>query len=242
MGYILTPLLVIFCLVMISAGLFVNPEVVHIQAVPQNFFMYGLVEGYFTFNAIAACSLLACCSLACVALPKTKFTRIWHLTFSCFGQFNWWRYAGRSFILGLAAVSAKHGHMLAQNNIPPEQILTALAYYLLPGKLGIFASMIVILACLTTALALTKLFAEFLQDISKNRISYIWGLVITLGVTWIMSTLGFSGLLVWFAPIIKICYPIVIALSIYNAAGWIYTRFQNPPLAARRCFKKGGES
>ncbi len=224
LGYILTPLLVIFCLLMISAGLFLPPEMPHIQDAPQNFFVYGLVEGYFTFDAIAALFFAGLLLTSLRSFAKDKIHEYGTLRLAFSASLIGGGMLGLIY-LGLAAVSARHGYILAQANIPPEQILTALAYYLLPGKLGIFASVIVMLACFTTALALTKLFAEFLQDISRQKISYAWGLVITLSVAWIMSALGFSGLIAWFAPIIKICYPIVIALSIYNAAGWVYRRY-----------------
>ena len=54
LGYVLTPLLLLFCLALVVFGIFAPPVVENIQAEENRFLLYGLIEGYFTLDAVAA--------------------------------------------------------------------------------------------------------------------------------------------------------------------------------------------
>jgi branched-chain amino acid:cation transporter, LIVCS family len=217
LGYVLTPLLLIFCLYLVVVGLMMPPEVVNIQQADRNYFLYGLVEGYFTLDAVAAlffAGILLKSIKSMAAHHGPQYVLKTALSASLIG-------GGLLALvyLGLTAVAAQHGQFLFREDVGAQQILTALSYHLLPGKLGAISAAIVLLACLTTALALAALFADFMREEALKRkinLSYGVALALTLLVTFLMSTLGFSGLMGWVGPVIVFCYPLFIALSVCN--------------------------
>jgi LIVCS family branched-chain amino acid:cation transporter len=75
----------------------------------------------------------------------------------------------------------------------------------------------VALACLTTAIALANVFAEYMHRvIFKKKISYPICLTGTLVVNYLMSTLEFTGIMKFLAPILQVCYPALMLLSLLN--------------------------
>ena len=95
----------------------------------------------------------------------------------------------------------------------------ALAIQFLGENAGIVASAAVALACLTTAIALASVSAEYIyEDISFKKIPYIAGLIITLIISYFVSTLNFTGIVKMLAPILEICYPSLILLTMLNIA------------------------
>ena len=75
----------------------------------------------------------------------------------------------------------------------------------------------VVLACLTTAVILAALFAEFLRkDICKEKIGNKTSLAITLLIAFVISTLQFSGIMRFLGPVIEMIYPALIMLAIVN--------------------------
>ncbi len=75
----------------------------------------------------------------------------------------------------------------------------------------------VVLACLTTAVILAALFAEFLRkDVLVEKIGNKTSLVITLFIAFVISTLQFSGIMSFLGPVIEMIYPALIMLAIVN--------------------------
>jgi LIVCS family branched-chain amino acid:cation transporter len=73
------------------------------------------------------------------------------------------------------------------------------------------------MACLTTAIALAAVFSDFLHRvIFKNKVSYSTCLIITLVLNYFISILEFTGIMKFLAPILEVCYPSLILLSILN--------------------------
>jgi branched-chain amino acid:cation transporter, LIVCS family len=72
---------------------------------------------------------------------------------------------------------------------------------------------------LTTAIALAAVFADFIKkDLSQNKLGYVPSLIITLLITYFISTLEFNGIVKLLAPILQICYPALILLTVLNIA------------------------
>jgi LIVCS family branched-chain amino acid:cation transporter len=118
--------------------------------------------------------------------------------------------------IGLAYVGAFHGPL-----VPPEtryeEFVRAISLNLLGPAGGIVACIAVGLACLTTAISLTVVCSNFLEkDVLKGRGGTILPIVITLGVAFILSNLGFIGIANLIGPILKIVTPALILLCILN--------------------------
>ena len=90
-------------------------------------------------------------------------------------------------------------------------------------SLGSFAApcvcLVVIFACLTTAIALTSLFAEFFErEVAKEKIGNKIALTVTLSIAFLVSNLEFSGIANFLGPILETMYPALITLTVINIA------------------------
>ena len=120
-----------------------------------------------------------------------------------------------SIYLGLSYTGAFNSARLA--DIPKDQLLGALALDMLGPYAGVVACAAVALACLTTAIALAAISAEFIhKDISLSKISYGTSLGIALAIAFFVSILNFNGIVNMLAPILYVVYPALIVLSVLN--------------------------
>ncbi len=96
-------------------------------------------------------------------------------------------------------------------------LLVAITYQLL-GKMGVYAlAVIVVLACLTTALGLSSVVGNFFEDLSGGRLKYEKIVVTLIVVSYAMSNFGLEQIIAIAAPILNILYPplIVLVLGAY---------------------------
>lgn len=102
-------------------------------------------------------------------------------------------------------------------SVSSDRLLGQIALNFLGPYAGIVAILAVSLACLTTAIALVAVFSDFLQrEIFREKVGYLPSLLLTIGVTFIFSMMSFKGVMAFLAPILTICYPALIVLSIVN--------------------------
>ncbi len=129
---------------------------------------------------------------------------------SCIGAFLLsLTYVGFSFIAAF--------NSLQLENIKKEQLLSAMSLLILGPYAGLVACIAVALACLTTAVALASVFAEFIHiDIAQGKLGYLQSLGITLLISFAISTLQFTGIAAFLTPILRVCYPALILLSLLN--------------------------
>ena len=77
----------------------------------------------------------------------------------------------------------------------------------------------VLFACLTTAIVLASLFADFLRsEVTKDKIGNKQALLITLGIGFVVSTFDFAGIARFLGPVLEAVYPALIALTLVNIA------------------------
>jgi LIVCS family branched-chain amino acid:cation transporter len=126
----------------------------------------------------------------------------------------------------LIYLGATFSNDLGQN--APEQFLSIIAYLTLGNFGGNLVSVAIILSCLTTVVALTTVFSDYLfEHIFKKRLPRLYCLILTCIVTFFMSNLGFSGIVSFLAPILSYLYPLLIGLTLLNITTWAWrqTRF-----------------
>lgn len=216
LGYVLTPLLIGSLAIIIIKGFIVSPQAPPSPHEPFSVFITGLLEGYKTMDLMGA-FFFSSVVLACLERDVDP---------------NNANYFGRLIVLALKAsaiggvllaityvgfsyVAAFNSGMLA--GVPQEELAGRIAILVLGPYAGIVACLAVALACLTTAIALAAVFAEFLhKDLSFGKINYTLSLIITLIVTYFVSTLDFTGIASFLTPILRICYPALITLSVLN--------------------------
>ena len=105
---------------------------------------------------------------------------------------------------------------------PPQEMLGVIALKSLGSFAAPLVCLAVVFACLTTAIVLTSLFADFLRtEVLRSKIGNAQSILLTLAIGFLVSTLEFSGITRFLGPVLETIYPALIALTIVN----IGTRF-----------------
>lgn len=211
LGWVLTPLLLLSLLALIALGFIHPPEIQVIDKGPSSLFLHGLKEGYNTMDLLAAFffSSTILSILKKRQIPSGKKTA---LKASLIGAFLLAViYAGFSYL------AARHAGNLAQ--VSKDELLSVIALNLAGTKAGLIACLAVGLACLTTAIALISAFSDFVhKEVFKEKVGYRTILAFSLLITFFVSTFEFEGIAHFLAPILQICYPGLIILTILNIA------------------------
>jgi LIVCS family branched-chain amino acid:cation transporter len=104
-------------------------------------------------------------------------------------------------------------------NQPPQEMLGIIAMASLGSYAAPCVCVAVIFACMTTAIILTSLFADFIRtEVSQNKLGNAPALLITLAISFFVSTLDFAGIAKFLGPILEMVYPALIALTLFNIA------------------------
>jgi LIVCS family branched-chain amino acid:cation transporter len=118
---------------------------------------------------------------------------------------------------GFSYVSAFYSERLSA--VDPDALISAISFYTLGPLAGIIACVAVSLACLTTAIALTVVFTDFMRtQLFNGRLGYNSSLLITMVIAFCVSNIGFAGIVRMIKPILVVCYPALIVLAIVNIA------------------------
>ena len=214
LGSTLTPFLLVALLAIISAGIWhaevKAPEGSNVLSA----FRTGALQGYQTMDLLAAFFF----STFIIQHLTQKFpadeepqTLVKVFLKSAFigGSLLSFVYCGLVYLGSAYAVQL--------TDVPPQAMLGVVSQ----NTLGVFSAPIVcvtvVLACFTTAVVLTSLFADFFrQEVSKNLINVPVSLGVTLGIAFGVSTLEFSGIAAFLAPILETLYPALIVLTLVN--------------------------
>ena len=218
LGNILTPFLLLSLGIIIVKGFIYSPSAAELPDPSLLVFFEGLKEGYQTMDLLGAFFFS---SVIIVGL-KSHFQDDGLSPNKNLLPVTLWSILVGAILLslvyiGFSFVSSFNSTSLAA--IPQDQMIGALAIQILGPEAGIVACAAVSLACLTTAIALASVSAEFIhEDLSLNQIPYTLGLIITLIISYFISTLNFTGIVKILGPILEICYPALIVLTLLNIA------------------------
>ncbi len=129
----------------------------------------------------------------------------------------------RSAMVGAFLLSAIYVSMVALGalyqsplqNMAQEQLLGAIANIAIGPYGGYVVCVAVVLACFTTAVVLASLFSDFFRErICNNKISAHFSMLITLLISFLVSTLEFAGIAKVLGPILTTLYPAAIVLTV----------------------------
>ena len=216
LGKFLGPLKITLLLTIIAKGIFAPAAMMPVTLTKMEGFQLGLFSGYGT------CDLIAIIFLSGLILSRLRqglhpeqqqdsraIIRLGLQSSLIGGILLSLVYAGFCIASGL------HGAQLA--SVERSAIFSSLTILTLGQAGGCLANVTVAIACLTTAIALTAMFAMYLhKDLSAGRLSYFTSLVITSILTAGMASLGFGGIMKFVSPIIEVIYPILIIYIIGN--------------------------
>jgi len=119
---------------------------------------------------------------------------------------------------GMSILGAFHGHGLGHVNA--GELFREISFGVLGSYGALLIGTAVLMACLSTSIALSAVVAEYTQEVFfKNRVSYVHALILVLLACIPLSTFGLKHVLkLTGGPIVYIGYPIIIALTFCNIA------------------------
>lgn len=223
LGYVLTPVLLLSLLVIVVSGLWDMPLAESSSLSSASAFAHGFLEGYNTMDLLAAfffSSVVLLCLQRGLQVDQVDLH-----------QRRFFLISMRASLIAAALLALVYicfswlaaGYSGALQDVPNHKMLGFLAFKLLGPYAGLMASVSVTFACLTTEIALTAIFAQFLQEnLFKKKISYSVSLGLTLGTSLLISTLHFDGITAFLGPFLQICYPALIVLSVLNILYKLY--------------------
>ena len=213
-GQFLTPILLITLLSLILVGI-INPiDSINIAPRVESIFAEGVIQGYQTMDALGA---IALSTVIITTLSNKGYKGIKEkvkltLKASIVASIGLVLVYGGLTYLG-ATISNQYA------NIPLGEISqTALIVYITdvligePGK--ILLSIIIGLACLTTAIGLTSATAQYFDKVSKGKLKYKEIVIFVCVFSSIVANLGVSTIIKFSAPILSVIYPPTVALVV----------------------------
>ncbi|MDD9195935.1 branched-chain amino acid transport system II carrier protein [Aliivibrio sp. S3MY1] len=225
-GKFLTPALFIG-LIILAIAVFVNPQG-DIVAAMGNYIEQPLTTGFFEgYNTMDTFGALMFGILIIDALKKKGITEHKATT-------KYLTAAGCIAALGLAFVYVSLFYLGAtSSSVAPGAtnggaILTAYTHALFGSSGQIVLSVIVLIACLTTAIGLISACADYFSSISK--VTYKTWVMVVGAACAVVANIGLTQLIALSVPVLFLLYPVAIALV---ALAFVRKMMPNPRLAYR---------
>ncbi len=213
LGKFCSPLLLLSLICIIAVGIATGDPLTANKLSALDAFTSGLHEGFDTMDLIAALFFSSSIwTLLLIRLGKNNEEKVSHAAISA-GMI-----AGVLLgvvYIGLGLATAFHASELSHS--PPEQLMSHLAMLTLGPIWGNIANIAIALACFTTIISLTQTISHLCcLEFFPKRIAYPQCLFLMTCITVVFSNLGFSNISSLIHPVIAVCYPAIIALTICN--------------------------
>lgn len=217
-GVFLTPWKLGGILILITAGILTgSTPAANSEGLAANF-AQGISLGYQTMDLIAAFFFSATIvhylqdHLAREAIQQNTNQMLVKLSLTA-------SFMGATLLMlvytGFVTMGAKHSVQFADAR--PEEFLSLIAHYSLGSAATIIVCLTLIVACLATAVILTELFVEFLEeDVLVQKITHGQAVILTLVVTFAISLLGFSKIASVLGKILGYAYPALIVFTLVS--------------------------
>lgn len=115
--------------------------------------------------------------------------------------------------LGLVLLGAHFQQLLT--GVPPEHMLAMIAHHAMGPSATIVLAVVMLLSCLTTAVALNNIYAQYLTDrLNGSEKTFGWLLGATTGLAFVVSLFDFKGIAQFLAPVLEVSYPSLIMLTL----------------------------
>lgn len=215
-GAFLTPLLIGFIAVLFAVAFYKTPPLSQTAMVVGKYqnFLNGLSMGYQTLDLLAAFFFCASTIIYLKSHIKKQQRPTSLIPLSLITSI-----LGAILLavvyLGFILLGKRYAPILS--GVDPCQMVLTLAQYTMGSFAVPLVTATIFIACLTTVAVLIMLFAEFLDDrIFKKKLGRFQALLISTGLSYSMSLLGFSFLYKFLAEVLYILYPAILALTIAN--------------------------
>lgn len=212
LGYVLSPLLIALLILVIIKGFIWAPEAALASTDLSNIshIWKGLTEGYNTMDLLAAFFFAPIVISSLKSSEEDQNLNRFVLIASVIG-------ASLLALVYIGFCYLAYFYAPQLTGIANDQLLGAIAIKILGPHAGIIVGLTVTFACLTTAIALIAAFASFVEkEILREKIGYVPILIISLLITFTVTTLEFQGIARFLNPVLEVCYPALILLTFYN--------------------------
>ncbi len=214
-GQFLTPALLIALGVLIVKGILSPLGEMNLTTMSENLFAEGVKQGYQTMDALGAAALSTVIISSLLNKGYKNESQKVKLTLK----------AGIVAAIGLilvyggltylgATVSTMYGQDVVQTSLIVEITASLLGN---PGK--VILAIIVMLACLTTAIGLTSATAQFFEKTTNGKLKYELIVTVVCIFSAIVSNFGVSTIIKFSGPILDIIYPATVVLVIMTLFG-----------------------
>lgn len=205
-GKILTPLLVIILLFIVGKGI-LNPIGVPVETEIQNAFSNAFISAYQTGDVVTG---IFCAPIFIAAIAAFGYKGKQARSMALKG----------TLIAGLGLVVVYGGLLFlgasGSGFFQPGIEDTALVSSLIEMSLGSFGSIAlavaIALACLTSAIGVIVVIADFLNELTKNKIGYRLWVAIVCVVGIVIGSAGVGAIVNYTMPIFTALYPVAIVL------------------------------
>lgn len=229
LGYVLSPMLVLSLLVIIGVSLYEGGPLQSTTLTPLSAILSGFTAGYQTMDLLGA--IFFSVSIWMLLQEKLQLSSKKEIQRQLIPTYLLASLVGGGLLAciytGLGYASAFHAKAVQQ--IASEQALSFLAVQLLGPKLAIIANVAIVLACFTTVISLTVAVVDVIHVeiagtwVGKRVLNSYSGMIgIVLFMTVMMSHLGFIGIMRFLHPIVVVCYPAVLMLTVCNVLYKLY--------------------
>lgn len=210
LGKVLTPIMLFLLLAVIIKGI-LWPSGLPIATSMQTPFADGFTLGYQTMDALASV-IFAGTIVAAVKARGYQGKEVISVT-SKAGCV-----AGGALVViygGLVLLGANAMTRLPENASRSDVLIHVT--HMSMGDIGVAAmAVVVILACLTTAVGLTTTVGHYFQELSRGRLPYRWVVCATVLFSALLANAGIERIIQFAGPILDILYPVVIVLILLN--------------------------
>ncbi|MBA3954783.1 branched-chain amino acid transport system II carrier protein [Candidatus Dependentiae bacterium] len=218
LGKILSPLKLLSMFTIISLGFWFRKPMAVVSTPSWEIFKTNFQEGYNTFD------LVGMIFFAYIIIAILKRTAAPEITSNHRALAKVMLRGGiiGGFLLtlvyiGMGYLGAFHGQGLG--HLDEGKIFITTIIRVLGDKGAVFISLTVLVACLSTMIALASVVSEYLRnDILQRKVGYTTALTLVLGLTTVIAQLKLKGLLYYSIPLILMVYPVIIVLTFCNIA------------------------
>ncbi len=213
LGLVISPILIISLFIIIVKGYLNATPLISGSLSPSRAFWQVIHEGYSTMDLMAALHFAPfAINYIRAGNPGNNNSSVTYLCMQASliaGALLCLTYAGLSYI------GATYGPYCASNDL--AQMFSSIVFVINGKNAAPLLNITVLMAILSTSVALAAIFADFLQEEAfEHKITYTQALLITLTISFLYSNVGLQTLMSWIHPILEISYPPLFVLVVCN--------------------------
>lgn len=213
LGKFLTPLIVLILLVIICIGVFSAPEIMNPSVLESPAFVAGLLEGYQTYDALGGILIGGVVIISLNLEGSTTYEERKAIIIKS------GLVAATGLLIiyaGMIAVGALHNSEFDASITRPE-LLTGLSLKTLGSVGNTFLSVLISLACFTTAVAVIVGVADFFKGLFKDsQMVYTIAAVASCILGVLIGQFDVHYIIIIALPVLMFIYPLTIVLILLN--------------------------